>query len=295
MSSMKMNRTISVLLCAVLLSACSDASASIKDKDTPVIKVGDTAITKGQVYEKLLSSYGAPAVMQYITEVICDNEVEVTDEMKKTAEDNLEYYKSILGPYFEEYMTEQGMDEESFLKQQILMQQNDRLPSQYIEENYTELAEKYKPILGTILSFETMENANAAASALKDGSMNVEEAIKAYGSTSTGESELITIDSRNYDAEAIAVLRAAEPDDGWVPVQSTSGTAYVLRVEEKDYDALKEQAMTAFASISDVQSAAMKFFCEKYGFKVYDISLISDIYKNYPYILNQSIPSSLTD
>ena len=61
-----MNRTMSVLLCAVLLSACSDASASIKDKDTSIITVGDTAITKGQVYEKLLPSFGAPAVMQHL-------------------------------------------------------------------------------------------------------------------------------------------------------------------------------------------------------------------------------------
>ena len=53
--------------------------------------------------------------------------------------------------------------------------------------------------------------------------------------------------------------------------------------------------MTDFANISDVQSAAMKFFCSKYGFTVYDIDLISSIYSNYPYILNQNIPSSLTD
>ena len=179
---MKMKKATAVLMCTALLAGCSDASASLKDRYAVILKVGNASITKGEVYDNLAPAYGAPAALQYITEVICDNEVPVTDEMREEAQVNLDYYKLILGSYFEEYMASIGLDEESFLKEQILYLQNDQLPALYIEENYTELAEKYKPIRGTILTFDTMENANAAASALKDGSMNVEEVINAYGS-----------------------------------------------------------------------------------------------------------------
>ena len=233
--------------------------------------------------------------LQHFTEAVCGKEVEVTPEMEKTAQDNLDYYKSVLGDYFEEYMASMGLDEESFLKEQILYQQNELLPAVYIDEHYDTLAEQYKPIKGTILTFDTYDNANAALTALKDGSRTVQEVIHDFGSTSTGEPELITMEAGKYDPEAVAVMRSAEPDDGWTAVQATSGTAYVVKVEEKDYAALKEEASEVFAGIAQVQQDTMTWLSGKYGFRIYDIDLIRSVHTDYPYLLTQSIPSSLTD
>lgn len=292
---MNTRKTLFGVLALLLLTGCSDASAVLSDRSTAILSVGDTTITKGDVYDRLLPAYSAPAALQHFTEVVCDKEVEVTPEMEKTAQDNLDYYKTVLGDYFEEYMASMGLDEESFLKEQIMYQQNELLPSVYVNENYTVLAEQYKPIKGTILTFESYDNANSALSALKDGSMNAQEAAHTYGSTSTGEPELITMEAGSYDPEAVAVLRSAEPDDGWTVIKSTSGTSYVLKVEEKDYEALKEEASAVFEGITQVQQDTMTWLSEKYGFKVYDIDLIRSIYADYPYLLTQKIPSSLTD
>ena len=87
----------SSLLALSTITGCSDATASLKDKSTVVMKVGKTAITKGEVYSTLFASYGYTQAVTDAKHIIANNEIEITDEMKEQADSIVEMYKNYYG------------------------------------------------------------------------------------------------------------------------------------------------------------------------------------------------------
>ena len=91
-----MKKTPILLVCAaMMLSACSGATATIKDKDEAIMTIGNTTYTKGDEYDLLKISTGTDLTMELVKQAIYKQEVKVTDEMKEKAQEQIDNYKGI--------------------------------------------------------------------------------------------------------------------------------------------------------------------------------------------------------
>ena len=277
-----------------LLSGCSDATASLKNGSETLLKAGKTTITKQQVYNIMYNYAGSTQVVSDATKVITSQEVEVTDEMKESAQNTLDMYKAIYSDSFNDYLEDSGLTEEDYINDYLIPSlQAEKLTDLYIDECYDTLLDRYKPIKATVLKFSDTENANSALSALKDGTMTAEEAANEFETESTGDPEIITIDTTDYDSVALAALRAASPDDGWMIVSASYGTdVYVMHLDENNTDSIKDEIVESFAEISDINDQATAHYFEKYGFHVYDIDLYKALRDSNPTLLSQEVPVS---
>ena len=83
-----MKKMIKVLSAAVLLgtmAGCTDAVAKFEQADEVLMKVGNITVTKGQMYNTLLAQSGADVIRNQGLKVICDIEVEETEELRAAA------------------------------------------------------------------------------------------------------------------------------------------------------------------------------------------------------------------
>lgn len=289
----KITAICSAAMVLSLLSGCSDATASLKNGSETLLKAGKTTITKQQVYNIMYNYAGSTQVVSDATKVITSQEVEVTDEMKESAQNTLDMYKAIYSDSFNDYLEDSGLTEEDYINDYLIPSlQAEKLTDLYIDECYDTLLDRYKPIKATVLKFTDTDTANSALSALKDGTMTAEEAVNEFETDSTGEPEIITIDS-TYDSVAMAALRAASPDDGWMIVSASYGTdVYVMHLDENNTDSIKDEITESFAKISDINDQATAHYFEKYGFHVYDIDLYKALRDSNPTLLNQEVPVS---
>jgi foldase protein PrsA len=267
-------------LMAMSLAACDDATAKLKGSGEPVLTVGKTKITKGDLYESMFAAVGEQTAINGALKVIEDAEVETTDDMLEEAQSTLDYYKTIYGEEtFASYLEQAGMTEDDFINNVLLVSQKETaLYQKYVEDYYDDVVAEYNPLMATVLTFSTSDDADAALTALKDGTSTAADLVEEYSLSNTGESELITIDTTSYDTIALSFLRSASVDDGWTKVPgSSTDTWYVLRVDETDPEAFKDTFVSWATQQTAVQSEAKVFYYKKYGFHVYDINLYNAI------------------
>ncbi len=278
----------SSLLALSTITGCKDATASLKDKSTVIMKVGNTAITKGEVYSTLFSSYGYTQAVTDAKQVIANSEIEVTDDMKEQADSIVEMYKSYYGDQFTSMLESNNLTEDEYKEKYITSLQTAELTNKYIDDEFDALVLEYTPVKATILSFTEEDKADSALSALNDGSMTASEAATEYESSKDGSSEIITINTTDYDSEALALVRSNSSDDGWAKVtSSSSGTTYLIHVDDTDANNFKDDFKSSISSTDAVKNDATTYFFKKYNFHVYDINLYNAIEENNPEALVQ--------
>ncbi len=289
-----MNKKSIVAASALLLvlTGCKDAHIAIKDADTPIVTVGNKTITKGEVFNIMMATYGASNAVSTSNNKIAAAEIEITDEMKKSAQDTINTYKSLYGDVFTEYLESSGMTEEDYMNEYLIPSlQSEKLITKYLEENYDSVCEMYTPVKAMILEFSSNEDAQSALSALKDGSKTPAEVIEEYNGLSTADEKIITNDSTSVDSMIKTVIFSATPADGWTYVPSSDGTTFdVVKVVENDPDNMKEEVLESLAAISNVQNDSTTYFFKKYGFHIYDKTLYDAVSLNYPDNLVQDLP-----
>ncbi len=278
----------SSLLALSTIAGCSDATASLKNKSTAVMKVGNTTITKGEVYSTLFASYGYTQAVTDAKHVIANNEIEVTDDMKEQADSIVEMYKSYYGDQFTSMLESNNLTEDEYKETYITSLQTSELTNKYIDDEFDALVLEYTPVKATILSFTEEDKADSALSALNDGSMTASEAATEYESSKDGSSEIVTINTTDYDSEALAIVRSNSSDDGWAKVtSSSSGTTYLIHVDDTDANNFKDDFKSSINSTDAVKDDAVTYFFKKYNFHVYDINLYNAIKENNPEALVQ--------
>ncbi|MBQ6221659.1 MAG: hypothetical protein IJJ44_03505 [Solobacterium sp.] len=286
-----MKRIVKVLSAAVLaisLTGCEDAVAKLKDADTVIMKVGDKVITKGNVYSAMLAQNGSDVVRNQAMKVIGDIEVEETDEIRESAQMDLEYYRAIYGPSFEESLKQNNLTEEEYVETLIDDQQATKLVTNYIEENFDTMVSNYSPVKATVLTFSKEEDASAVLAGLKDGSLTIDDAKANYDTSSSGKPEIVTMNTTTYGTAMLSVLLGQKADDGWTMVSSTeNGNYYVMRVEDDDRNNYKDEIVNELYGTETINNNALAHYFEKYGFHVYDKILYDTIANDYPSILVQ--------
>ena len=286
-----MKRIVKVLSAAVLaisLTGCEDAVAKLKDADTVIMKVGDKTVTKGDVYSAMLAQNGSDVVRNQAMKVIGDIEVEETDEVRESAEMDLEYYRTIYGSSFEESLKQNNLTVEEYLETLIDEQQANKLVTNYIEDNFETMLTNYSPVKATVLSFTKEEDASAVLAGFKDGSLTIEDAKVKYETSSSGKPEIVTVNTTTYGTAVLSVLLGQKADDGWTMVSSTeNGNYYVMRVEDDDRNNYKDEIVNELYGTETINNNALAYYFEKYGFHVYDKILYDTIANDYPSILVQ--------
>ncbi len=289
-----MKKSNMILGCGLLISAlagCTDATAKIPDSSSTLFTIGNANITKGEVYSMMFSSSGASTAVTNAESYIAKQEIEVTDEMKENAQGTLDMYTSYYGDSFAQYLEDMEMSEEDYLNENLIPGlQADELPKKYVEEKFDELVETFAPFKATVLTFESEDDAKAALSELNDGTATAEEAASNHNSSSSGTSTMYTIESTELDSMARTVLTSMKADDGWALISSSDGASFnVLRIDEKDAEAMHDEVVDTLANISNVQNDAKTHWFKKYNFHVYDIDLYNAIKADYPDNLVQDL------
>ena len=268
----------------VSLAGCTDASAKLKDADTVLFTVGNTTVTKGTIYNMMKSSDTAGVITTSASHYIADQEIEVTDEMRTSAEEMLESYKELYGNSFTSYLESSGMSEEDYINDYLLAyEKEDKLTEKYIDENFDSIVEEYKPVKATILKFTSEDDANAALSELKDGKADAAEAASNHNSDSTGSSDIYTLESTDLDAMVRTVLFSLSADDGWQNIASADGAEFFLvHADETDTEAMREDIVSHFSADTDFATVIKKFYLNKYKFHLYDIDAYNAVKADYP-------------
>lgn len=279
---MKKN-TLALAFSLFVLAGCSDAKASLKDANTALVKVGNTSITKGDIFPALMTQSGMDTVITNARREICNLEIEVTDDIKQEAQNSLEQMKQMYGENFTAYLESIKSTEEDYLNQSVIPSlQASKLPEKYINDNFDEIAEAQQPVKAIVLTFDTEENANAALGALKDGSANAEEIAVQYQLTESGKEMLVTLNDTSYESTVTSVIRSASPEDGWAMIPGSDSSIYLVKIVENQVENMKDEIIEKLASDSGIQDEALAFYFKKYNFKVYDIDLYNAIKETYP-------------
>lgn len=284
----------SALLALTPLAGCTDAQAKLKDSSTALFSVGSKTVTKGELFSKMVSTSGASQVTSDATKIISSKEIEVTDDMQESAESTLKSYKSLYGDSFESYLETAGMSEDDYLNDYLIPSlQAEKLPETYLNENWANVVDLYNPVKATVLEFTESTDAEAALSELKDGSKTASEAASGHNSSSTGESQIYTIEDTDLDSIVRTVISSNTADDGWTEVPASDGSAYyVVRVDDNEPNNFKDECIEALKDVDQVSSDATTYFFKKYGFHVYDKTIYDALEEDYPDYLVQDMEDS---
>ena len=287
----KLTAVLASVLMVISMSGCEDAKATISNGKEAIVTVGKQDVTKDDVYEVLNASLGAQVAITNSIKTVSSKEITDTEDIEKQAKEQLENLKSIYGDQFNEVLKQMNVTEEDYLNDYVIPAiKASELNKVYIDEHFDELIKQYEPIQATVLAFTSQEDANAALSGLKDGSITAIEAATKYDATTKGNSEIITLDSVNYDAVTLSSLRSLSEDDGWTSINSENGsTFYVMKVDSKDPNAFKDEFVTFVTSNPAFPNTVTEYYFKKYGFHVYDITLYNVIKAQQPKLLVQDV------
>ena len=289
-----MKKLTGACLAVLLLAGCKDATAKLANSNEVLMTVGNTTVTKGELYNMMFASVGASTADSDVMNAIAEQEIEVTDEMRESAKSQVSFYTMMYGDQFTSYLASMGLTEDEYAEKTILpAMRTEKLVGKYVEENFDTLCKTYDPLNAIVLTFTSEEDASAALSALKDGSLTPAEAASQNNSTSYGEEEVITINTLSYDSAALTVLRSMSVDDGWTQIPSSDGaTFYVLKLVSHNPADFREKAVSALSDISAVGTESDEYFLRKYNFHVYDINLYNALKDSNPAILIQDRPAA---
>jgi foldase protein PrsA len=280
---------ILALCSALLLTGCSGATATIKDKSDTIMTIGNTTITKEDEYKSLKISNGSDMTMELVKQAIYKKEVKVTKKMKKSAKETLESYESSMDN-FEDQLKSLGYSSKKEYKNKVLIPslQAEALTKKYFTDAKTEITKKYKPSKAKIIQCENKANAKKALKALKKGT-DVTEVANQYmvdSATFYGEEQLVTTETSSLPTRLINKLYKAKKagviDEVFDNTSSGTSYAYVAVLVDNDYDNIKSDVISELSSEDDITEACLIYYLKKYNFEVHDQDIFDDLKTNNP-------------
>lgn len=292
----KSTLSLTAAMMAVSLSGCSDASAKLSDSSTALFSVGSDNVTKGEVYEMMITMSGASTAIGNATNIIALEEIEITDEIREQAEETLETYTTMYGDSFTSYLESADMTEDEYLEEYLIPSLlSAELTTKYIEMKWDDLVDLYNPVKATVLLFTSQEDSDSALEALNAGT-DPETVATDYSSSTDGTSAIYTSEDSDLDSLTRATLTAMTSADGWVSSISSDGSTYALmRVDEDDPENYRDDLIETLEAIENVETDATTYFFRKYGFHIYDITLYNAISADYPDNLVQDMTDDEPD
>ena len=268
-----MKRILTALCALLILSACDDARATIKDSK-PYFKVGKETVTNREIYEALLENYGVEAISLFVNEYIY-NQIATPgyDPMVNVNKMLAEYREEYGDDYFSEIF---GYEKESDLIELYVAEEKTNLIfSTYIKDNYAAIIENYLPTKLAIAQFDDAESALKALEAVKNGE-TVAAVAEEFGITDLfdGEPLIFSKDSAlPYEVESYG-LYATGPDLVDNPISASDDAYYIVQVISVDREAIKDEIVEEMTYAESINTEAITYYCKQFKITYYDKTML---------------------
>lgn len=285
-----MKKTPILFVCAtMMLTGCSGATATIKDKDETIMTIGDTKYTKGDEYELLKVSTGTDLTMELVKQAIYKQEVKVTKEMKEKAQEQVNNYKENMENFNEQIQSLGYKNSKQYMNKVLIPSlQASELTEKYFTDAKKDVQKTYKPSKTRIIQCENKATAKKALKALKSGT-DPEEVAQQYMVDSakySGKETLITTKTTDLSTRLINTLsktkKAGVIDEVFTNESSGTTYAYVAVLVSNTYKDIKDDVYTTLSSDDDVTKACLVYYLKKYNFEVHDQDVFNNLKANNP-------------
>ncbi|MBN2951478.1 hypothetical protein [Holdemanella sp. MSK.7.32] len=285
-----MKKTPILFVCAtMMLTGCSGATATIKDKDETIMTIGDTKYTKGDEYELLKVSTGTDLTMELVKQAIYKQEVKVTKEMKEKAQEQVNNYKENMENFNEQIQSLGYKNSKQYMNKVLIPSlQASELTEKYFTDAKKDVQKTYKPSKARIIQCENKATAKKALKALKSGT-DPEEVAQQYMVDSakySGKETLITTKTTDLSTRLINTLsktkKAGVIDEVFTNESSGTTYAYVAVLVSNTYKDIKDDVYTTLSSDDDVTKACLVYYLKKYNFEVHDQDVFNNLKANNP-------------
>ncbi|MBR0230054.1 MAG: peptidylprolyl isomerase [Erysipelotrichaceae bacterium] len=297
-----MKKFVKIALLLVLslsvLSGCKDATANISDASTALFTIGKTKVTKGYLYAKMTTDDAANTIISKILGMIATDEVETTDEIRKSAEDLYTNYKEQIEKNkqdFEETIKSYGyasLDE--FMDFCVESAKTTALVDKYIDENWEDILKEYAPVKARIISISAASDLDAA----KKKAAEVFDKINAgedfatiaeeYSETKEYAKETLYTNKSSIDQSIKDFFKTVNaPKISETITSQNEKTLYIVQVTNINAEQLKSDFVDYLKNNTDFSNTVYSYFCKKHNVKFYDIDVYNLIKNNYPAFLVQ--------
>ena len=271
--------------CLMLLAGCSTGQTTLSNGSEKLMTIGNKTINKEDEYNLIKWVYGPTSTLNMVNNMIYDQEIGLTDEIKKEAQETLDQYKEMEG--FEEQIKAMGYESAEDYMNKVLVRplQKSALQEKYFSEAKQAIIDQFDPVLAIIIETDSQDNADKALAALKEGQDGGKVGAQ-YASEDalyTGLEEIITTETSALPTPLLnAILDATQ--DGVLNEVYTNDTStddkiyYVAKVVSRDYDKNLSMIIKALSSNSEIIQDSQVFYLKKYDFEVHDQDLF-DYYK----------------
>lgn len=278
-------KIVALMLSAMVLAGCSDGHATISNANEKIFSVGNTTVTKGDVYSSLFNSVGSYVVISDATKAVLNANVPITDEINAEADETMSSYEAMYGDALDTMVASYGYkDAQDYRDNGVIPSiQAKALYEMYVTDNWDTIKQEKNPKKGVIISVSDADTAANVMNALNEGA-ELADVISEYSLSHSGAEELIYADS-DYPVEVMTMVNSAT-DATYATVTCSDGSIYVLSVTQNDPEAIKEEVAADLALTEDIQADALTHYIKAAGFKVYDRDLYDTIKLSYPEYLD---------
>ena len=289
-----MKKLILALTALMVLAGCKDASSDISFNET-LFSVEGTVIKQKDLYQ-VMKQYDT-GVMG--SAVIIDNarqtligDTEITEDMKKDAQEQLSMIKEMLGEGYLDIIKNIGYDtEEEYLEAMIYPElQYKALVKNEVLEDFDALNEEYAPRQVRILELKK-DLAEAALKELKDGKEfdDVAKEHSTVGSQFTGSKQVQLLKTTQVPEPVAEFLKRTDsPTLSEVLTSDESEQAYIVQVIEVDASRFENEAIDAYLSTESIATKYEGLLFRKSNFKVYDRDILDSIMEAQPTYLKEN-------
>lgn len=284
-----MKKLLVILTTLFVLVGCKDAVTKVSE-DEKLFKVGNYEYSKEDLYETMKRTDRGTVILQDAQKVLSDG-VELTDDMKKEAQEMVDNFKQIFGDEFEKTLAQIGFDsEEAYMESLIYPDLKFKsLTQAYVEENLDKFVDEYKPLKARILQVDA-EKADEIHKEIKE-SNDFEKVAKenaSEGGAYHGEEKLYLVKATQFPASISNYLKdVSETGLSEVIKNDATESTYIIEVTETDAEKMQDEVISEFVNNQQVSKEIVSALFKKHDFKVYDKVIYDHIQENFPEYLQK--------
>ncbi|MBS3990466.1 MAG: hypothetical protein KGZ51_00170 [Erysipelothrix sp.] len=275
-----MKKVLILLSLGLFLAGCSDASAKLSAPNTMVLEIGDTVITQEQVYQYLLAGDTSIVIINMAKNVIRNDQVEITDEVRELAAVDLQLMKDILKEDFNRGLKQLGFaSEDDYVERALIpLAQQNVMMKKYIEDNLEFVTAAYFPRRARIIEFAIEADAKEVLDAIKAGG-STEELGKANTTSLDFFGQLATYhrDSTIPTTLKTILKDATAPLLTQEVIKDTNGKFYIVEVIEAVPSRFQEEMIKSLSAVSTLIDTMWVAEFKTAGFAIYDINAYNAI------------------
>lgn len=274
-----MNKSKKVILLVVTLllmfsvTGCGKV-ATLKNGEEAVVQFDEGTISANDLYEKLKENMDMKTLVNLMDDQLFSKKYKTTDEMKESAESEINNLKSMFGDNYAQAFSYYGYASEEDMRYNLILEQKRELAvKDYIKENIkdSEIEKYYKNnIYGDVKAShiliapdttddmtdeekeeakkDALSEANEVITKLKNGE-NFEELAKEYSDDETVDLGWFN-DGEMEDSFFDATIKLKKDKYTTTPVETSYGYHIILKTGQKEKASLKEVKDTILENLA---------------------------------------------